>query len=115
MDSNDLLAALLGPAMNTVPHLLLCTVGLVLCLLRRPALGAAGVYGSLGFGLLICGSLLGLGSHVWLMWMRQSGETSVASMSLSMGVFGAIATVIHAIALGLLIAAILVRRPAQAA
>lgn len=115
MDSNTLIAALLGPVLYATPHLLLCAVGLVLCLIRRRALGAAGVCGSVGFALFILGSLLGLCGHVWLMWMRQNGETSTSSMAMGMSAFGGIAIVLHAIAMGLLIAAILIRRPAQAA
>lgn len=115
MDSTDLLAALLGPAMTAAPHLLLCAVGLLLCLTRRPLLGTAGVYGSLGFALLIGTSLLGLAGQVWLMWTKHNGETSAYSMAFGMGAFSVIATVMHAVALILLIAAILARRPAQAA
>ncbi|KRA17219.1 MULTISPECIES: hypothetical protein [unclassified Lysobacter] len=115
MDSSALFAMLLGPVLYATPHLLVCAVGLVLCLMRRPALGAAGTYACAGFGLFIFGSLLGLGGHAWLLWMRQNGDPSAASIAMSMGMFSAFATLLHTIAMGLLIAAILVRRPARAA
>ncbi|WP_156087512.1 MULTISPECIES: hypothetical protein [unclassified Lysobacter] len=115
MDPKALSAMLLGPVLYATPHLLVCTVGLVLCLMRRPALGAAGVYASVGFGLFIFGSLLGLCGQVWLLWMQQKGEPSASSLAMGMGAFSALVILLHAIAMGLLIAAILVRRPARAA
>ena len=60
MNSDDLFSAMLGPLMSSAPHVLVCTVGLVLCLARRTALGTAGVYGSLDFAWLLGGSRIGL-------------------------------------------------------
>ena len=105
---------MLGPLMSSAPHVLVCTVGLVLCLTRRAALGPAGTYGSLGFALLIGGSLVGLGGQAWYFSQLHGGAT-VHSVAISIGAFGVITTVMHAIAIGLLIAAIVARRPAQAA
>lgn len=108
-------AALIGPILNTAPHLLVCAVGLVLCLLRRRALGAAGLYGSLGFGLHIAGSLLGLAGQAWSMWARLYDAASAFSIASGLGPFIVVATVFHAIAMGFLVAAVLARRPVQAA
>jgi hypothetical protein len=115
MDTNDLFVAMLGPLMSSAPHVLVCTAGLVLCLARRTALGSAGVYGSLGFALLIGGSLVGLAGQAWFLWGQMQGEATPRSLALSIGAFGVVTTVMHAIAMGLLIAAILARRPARAA
>lgn len=115
MDSSALFTMLLGPMLYATPHLLVCAIGLVLCLIRRPALGSAATYACVGFGLFIFGSLLGLSGHAWLLWMRQNGDPSASSIAWSMGLFSAAATVLHVIAMGLLIAAILVRRPTRAA
>lgn len=115
MDPNALFAALLGPLLYATPQLLLCAVGLVLCLIRRRALGAAGVYGSVGFALFILGSLLGICGQVWLMWVRQNGEINTSSLAISMGAFSTVVILLHAIAMGLVIAAILIRRPTQSA
>lgn len=114
MEPEALLTALLGPALYAAPQLILCTIGLVLCLMRRRTLGAAGIYACAGFALFIVGSLFGLGAHAWLMWMSQNGEAT-SSLALVMGVLSGVGTLLHAIAMGLVIAAILVRRPAQAA
>jgi hypothetical protein len=115
MDSNLLFAALIGPLLNTAPHLLVCSVGLLLCLLQRRALGAAGLYGSLGFGLHIGGSLVGLAGQVWMTWAREYAAATASSIALRLSIFFVIATALHTIAMGLLIAAILAGRPAQAA
>ncbi|NUO75175.1 MAG: hypothetical protein HOQ32_04095 [Lysobacter sp.] len=114
MESETLLTSLLGPVLYATPHLLLSTIGLVLCLMRRRTLGAAGIYACAGFALFILGSLFGLGAHVWLIWMSQNGQAT-SSLTLVMSVFSGVATVLHAVAMGLVIAAILIRRPAQAA
>ena len=93
MESETLLTSLLGPLLYATPHLLLCTIGLVLCLMRRRTLGAAGIYACAGFALFILGSLLGLGAHVWLIWMSQNGQAT-SSLTLVMSVFTAYAALV---------------------
>ncbi|QWF16787.1 hypothetical protein [Lysobacter capsici] len=115
MDSAPLFAALIGPLLHIAPHLLACAVGLLLCLLRRRELGTAGLYGGLGFGLHIGGSLVGLGGQAWSMWAREYAAAPVSSIASGLTVFIVIATVLHTIAMGLLVAAIVARRPAQSA
>ncbi|WP_157476516.1 hypothetical protein [Lysobacter sp. Root690] len=115
MNSNDLFVAMLGPLMSSAPHVLVCTVGLVLCLARRTALGTAGTYGSLGFALLIGGSLVGLAGQAWFLWGQLHDAATPHSIAIRIGAFGVVTTVMHAIAMGLLVAAIIARRPAQAA
>lgn len=115
MDSSPLFAALIGPFLYMVPHLLACAVGLLLCLLRRRELGAAGLYGGLGFGLHIVGSLVSLGAQVWAMWAREHAAAAAYSIASGLTVFIVIATALHTIAMGLLVAAVVARRPAQSA
>lgn len=114
MELSELTLSLLGPAAYAVPYLLVCGVGLVLCLLRRPRLGAAATYAATGFGLLMLESLLGLANHAWMIWSLHSGADS-SSITMRSSIIGGVTMLVTLTALSLLMTAILMRRPGQSA
>ena len=114
MESSEFLLSLLGPAAYALPYLLVCGVGLALCLLRRQRLGAAATYGAAGFGLLMVESLLGLANHAWMIWSLHAGGDS-SGISLRSSIFGGVNMLVTLTGLSLLMTAVLMRRPGQTA
>ncbi|MBT2749003.1 MULTISPECIES: hypothetical protein [unclassified Lysobacter] len=110
---NEFLLSMLTNLLMGLPGMLLYVLGLSLCLMRKPSLGRASTYAALGFGLLLLSTLLSLGSQAWIMWSAQHEHASISSLSIRVAVLSIASTLLSLTGVGLLLAAILVRRPAQ--
>jgi hypothetical protein len=110
---NPFLLSVLPNLLMALPGMLLYVLGLSLCLIRKPSLGTASTYASLGFGLLLLSSLLGLGTQAWIMWSTQHEHASISSLSIQVAALSVANTLVSLTGVGLLLAAILIRRPAQ--
>ncbi|QWP77317.1 hypothetical protein J5226_02615 [Lysobacter sp. K5869] len=111
MTFQDWLPALGAQAAMMTPTLLACAVGVVLCVSWKRRIGVGAVYGAAAFSLEIVGALLGLAGQAWMYKMLDSGmPASSAGMINSM--VGVVHVLLSLVSTGLLIAAVLAKRPA---
>lgn len=114
MAFNDWLPALMVQAAFMTPNLLAYITGIVLCLSWRRRIGVGATYAVAAFSLLALGIVLNLLAQAWVYRSMASG-LSASATSLGHGVIGVAQVLISVVATGLLIAAVLARRPAPAA
>ncbi|MGH8082182.1 MAG: hypothetical protein ACREP7_16530 [Lysobacter sp.] len=110
---NEVLVSVAPHLAMMLPSMALYALGLALCLNRRKSLGRASTYASLGFAFLLFNSLLNIGSQTWFMWRMMNGHAPASELSISMSISAVVSTLFSLTGLTLLLAAILVRRPAQ--
>lgn len=111
MSFDDFLPALAIQVALKAPGAIACIVGIAMCLTWRRRIGTGAVYAVAAFALHILSDLLSLTAQVWIYKTIASGAGAGAANTVS-GAIGAIQVVISVVATGLLIAAVLARRPA---
>ncbi|MET4730252.1 hypothetical protein ABIE09_004071 [Lysobacter enzymogenes] len=111
MTFEDWLPALGAQAAMMTPNLIACAIGLVLCLSWKRRIGVGAVYAVAAFSLQIVGMLLGLAGQAWMYKSMASGMPA-SSAGLFHSVIGGVHIVLSLTATGLLIAAVLAKRPA---
>lgn len=111
MNTESWLPALATQALMMSPYVIAYAAGIVLCLSWRGRIGVGAVYAVTAFSLQIAGVVLSLAGQAWMYRMIASGSGAAAA-GMSSGVFGVLHMLLSVVAIGLLIAAVLVKRPA---
>lgn len=111
MTFEDWLPALGMQAAMSAPNLIACAVGVTLCLSWKRRIGVGAVYAVAAFSLQILSMLLGLAGQAWMYKMMASGM-SASTAGLGQSVIGGVHILLSLTATGLLIAAVLAKRPA---
>lgn len=111
MESTDLLMAALSSLVSTLPTAVVYVVVLVLAASKWKAHPRVSMFASMGAGLLLVLDLLArVFFTVMPMRLMRDGEATRAQTATLMGVMGVVSGVLHAVALGALVAAIFVDR-----
>lgn len=111
MTFQDWLPALGMQAAMSAPNLIACAVGLTLCLSWKRRIGVGAVYAVAAFSLQILGMVLGLLGQAW-MYQRMADGMAASSAGIFNAVVGGVHVLLSLTATGLLIAAVLAKRPA---
>lgn len=111
MTFQDWLPALGAQAAMMAPNLIACAAGLVLCLSWKRRIGVGAVYAVAAFALQIVGMLLGLAGQAWMYRMIAAGSPP-SSAGMFNTLIGGAHVLLSLLATGLLIAAVLAKRPA---
>ncbi|ROU08356.1 hypothetical protein [Lysobacter enzymogenes] len=110
MTFDNWLPAILSQAAFMTPSLLAYITGIVLCLSWRRRIGVGATYAVAAFALLVFGQALSLLGQVWI-YRAMADGISASSTSLGHSVIGVAHVLISLVSTGLLIAAVLAKRP----
>ena len=110
MTFENWLPALLSQAAFMTPNVLAYITGIVLCLSWRRRIGVGATYAVAAFSLLVFGAVLSLLGQAWI-YRSMADGMNAQSTAIGHSVIGVAHVLITLVSTGLLIAAVLAKRP----